>query len=211
MDVDDAIIRAIIQGNKRYGNILSAAEKICKMSRATFDKHLKQLQKNQYVRREINKKIIEYKINQKKIDEILEFNEDKELDKQIKNTKKILEFKGDLFLKKDAKQNLDKIMQHLNQHIDFCLQEQRRMMIMMNLRKFNLTLQKKCKEEFKKYEISFKQTLEIMEKLSPEIRDDYEEFLLLKPQNENGENITKIKKFKTTSLLKKYLKSYRNI
>ena len=208
MDVDDAIIRTIIQGSKRYGNILSAAEKICKMSRATFDKHLKQLQKNQYVRREINKKIIEYKINQERIDEILEFNEDEGLDEQIKNTKKILEFKGDLFLKKNAKENLEKLIQHLNQHIDFCLQEQRRMMIMMNLRKFNLTLQTKCKEEFKKYEISFKQTLEIIEKLSPEIRDDYEEFLLLKPQNEN---ITKIKKIETTLLLKKYLKNYRNI
>ena len=59
--------------------------------------------------------------------------------------------------------------------------------------------------------ISVKQTLEIMEKLSPEIRDDYEEFLLLKTQNESNVNITKIKKFKTTSLLKKYLKNYKNI
>ena len=192
MDVDDAIIRAIIQGNQRYENILSAAEKICKMSRATFDKHLKQLQKNQYVRREKIKKRIEYKINQKKIDEILEFKEDVDLDKQIENNKKVLEFTGDLFLKSDAKQNLEKLIQNLNQNIDVCLQEQRRMMIMKNLRKFNSTLQKKCEGEFKKWGISFRQTLEIMEKLSPEIRDDYEEFLLLKSQNESNTNIKKI-------------------
>jgi len=209
MDVDDAIIKTIIEGNRRFGEILSGAETKCKMSRATFDKHLKQLQKNQYVKREINEKIIEYKINQKKMDEILEFKEDEELDVQIKNTKKILEFKGDLFLKRDAKQGLEKIIQHLNQNVDFCLQEQRRMMIMMNLRKFNLTLQKKCKEEFKKYEISFKQTLEIMERISPEIREDYEQFLLLRPQNENYLNITKINKFKSTSLLKKFVKKYK--
>jgi len=211
MDVDDAIIKTITEGNRRYGKILSIAETKCKMSRATFDKHLKQLQEDQYIRRYNDKKIIEYKINQKKIDEVLEFKEDEELDEQIKNNKKVLEFKGDLFLKRDAKQSLEKIMQRLNQNIDVCLQEQRRMMIMMNLRKFNSTLQKKCKEEFKKYEISFKQTLEIMEKLSPEIRDDYEEFLLLKPQNESNVNITKIKKFKTILLLKKYLKNYKNI
>ena len=41
-----------------YGKILSAAEKKCKMSRATFDKHLKQLQKDSYVKRSKNNKLI---------------------------------------------------------------------------------------------------------------------------------------------------------
>lgn len=212
MDINDAIISSIIEGNHRYGTIFTRTNKITHLSKETFNNHLKQLVVDEYITKtDKGKQKIEYKINQEKINDILEFKEDEELDEQIKNTKKILEFKGDLFLKRDTKQNLDKIMQHLNQNIDFCLQEQRRMMIMMNSRKFNSTLQKKCKEEFKKYEVSFKQTLEIMEKLSPEIRDDYEQFLLLKPQNESNINITKIKKFRTTSLLKKYLKNYKNI
>jgi len=212
MDINDAILSSIIEGNYRYGTIFTRTNKITHLSKETFNNHLKQLVADEYITKtDKGKQKIEYKINQEKINDILEFKEDEELDEQIKNTKKILKFKGDLFLKRGAKQNLDKIMQNLNQNIDFCLQEQRRMMIMMNLRKFNSTLQKKCKEEFKKYEISFKQTLEIMEKLSPEIRDDYEQFLLLKSQNESSINITKIKKFKTTSLLKKYLKNYKNI
>lgn len=207
MDVDDAIIKAIIQGNQRYGNILSAAEKICKMSRATFNKYLKQLQEDQFIRRYNDKKIIEYKINQEKIDEILKFKEDKELNDLIKNNEKVLKFKGKIFIRTDAKQLLEKIMQNLNQHIDICLEEQRRLTILMNLKNNNLTLQKKCKAEFRKYEISFKQTLEIMEKLNPKIRDDYEQFLLLKTFNENKSDIKKIKKFATTSLLKKYVKN----
>ena len=96
MDVDDAIIRAIIQGNKRYGHILSASEKICKMSRATFDNHLKHLQKNQYIKREINNKIIEYKINQNSIQAPQEV-----LSKKQKNNSLMCVFIGGVFFSCD--------------------------------------------------------------------------------------------------------------
>ena len=48
-----------------------------------------------------------------------------------------------------------------------------------------------------------------MEWISPEIRKDYEQFLLLKIHNENKSDITKIKKFKGTALLKKFVKKYK--
>jgi len=212
MDINDAIISSIIEGNHRYGTIFTRTNKITHLSKETFNNHLKQLVVDEYITKtDKGKQKIEYKINQEKIDEVLEFKEDEELNDLIKNNDKVLKFKGKIFLRVEAKHHLEELMQKLDQHVDFCLQEQRRMMIMMNLRKFNLTLQKKFREEFKKYEISFKQTLEIMEKLSPEIRDDYEQFLLLKTFNWNKLRITKIKKFTTTSLLKKYVKNYKNL
>jgi len=209
MYIDDAIIMAIIGGRRRFGKILSASEEMCKMSRATFNKHLKQLQKDQYIKQEINKKIIEYKINRKKIHELLEFKEDEKLDYLIENYKEMLESKGGILLRADAEQHLEETIHSMNQHIDICLLNQRRLTILINLKYFNTTLQKKCKAELKKYEISLKQTLELMEWISPEIRKDYEQFLLLKIHNENKSDITKIKKFKGTSLLKKFVKKYK--
>jgi len=209
MDFDDAITMAITQGNHRYGNILSVAEKTCKMSRATFDKHLKQLQNDNYIKRNINKKIIEYKINQKKIHEILEFKVDEKLNDLIKNNEKALEFKGQIFLRQDAEQHLEETIQNLNQHIETCFLNQRLLMVLMNLKKTSKTLRKKYRNEFEKYEISFKQTLELMEKISPDIRENYEQFLLVNIHNENKSDIEKTKKFKGTSLLKKYIKNHK--
>ncbi len=123
---------------------------MCKMSRATFDKHLKQLQKDNYIKRVINKKIIEYKINQKKIHEILEFEVDEKLNDLIENNEKASEFKGQILLRHDAEQDLEETIQNMNQHIEICLLNQKRLMVLMNLKGSSNTLQKKTQSRIQK-------------------------------------------------------------
>ncbi|MGY5148645.1 MAG: hypothetical protein ACW9W3_01110 [Candidatus Nitrosopumilus sp. bin_68KS] len=193
---------SIIQGNNRYGNILSAAEKTCKMSRATFDKHLKQLQKDHYIKRKNNKKTIEYTINQKKVQEISRFKENEVIDRIIANNNMMLNSKGEILIRRDAEKHLEEILEHLNQNIMECLEKQKRITILMNLKEANITLKRKYKNELKKYALLFEQSLKIMEKLSPKIRENYEYFLLLKEFEKDRIELAQYGRLKGEALLK---------
>lgn len=209
MDMEDAIMLSIIGGHHRFEKILSASYKMCKMTRASFDKYLKQLVQDKYIIRKYDGKIIEYHVNNSKKDEILQFQSDDELDRLISENNDALDSKMKFAVFDTDPEYYEETLQMLHDRINRSLNAQRQRTILLNLVDMPKSLQNKHNKELEKLNTNIRQTLQIIDKINPEIRLNYEKFLLKRVSEEVLYDIKQESKFKGDKLLDKILKKYR--
>jgi len=176
MDVSDAILRSIIEGNHRYGSILSRAAKIIDMSKDTFDKHLKHLVLDKYViRTDKGKQRIEYKINQEVFNIIQGFQEDIKEKETQKLFKKILKSETDFSLL--PTKDMDSMIKYLDELLHTTLiQQNLATLIIHDLHKGDKTALEKAVKGRESNDKTIDLILKMVKKINPNIGVGYSAF-----------------------------------
>jgi len=167
MDVDNGIIKSIIEGNHRFEKILSGTEKICKTSRATFVKHLKQLVKDGYViRNDQGKQLVEYHINSDAFDVAQGFLDDHG-EKEFQDTvKKILD--SNIDYSKAPKKLRDKLIQEYDEILHIHLIKQNlATLVIHSLYDGNITARNKAIKFREGYDLTIKLIFAMIKRINP--------------------------------------------
>jgi len=200
MDVYDSILKSIIEGNHRYEKMLTKTNKNVKTSRATFDRHLKQLVKDGYlVRNDKGKQVVEYHIKSDAFDVAQGFLEDhgeKELEERIKEI-----LGSDIDYSKAPKDSRDKLIQGYDELLYIYLIKQNlSTLVIHSLYDGNVTAQNKAKKFRDEYDNIIKLILAVIKKINPTLYKTYPGFTFLNLQKDpisvlNNELITQMEAF----------------
>lgn len=186
MDVYDGIIKSIIEGYHRFEKILSGTEKSSKTSRATFDKHLKQLVKDGYVTRDDQgKQLVEYHINPDAFDVAQGFLDDHGEKEFRDGVKKILD--SDIDYSKSAKDSRDKLIQEYDEKLHIYLIKQNlATLVIHSLYDGDITAQNKALKLREEYDLTIELIFAIIKRTDPELYKIYPGFTFLDLQKEPG-------------------------
>ena len=173
MDVYDGIIKSIIEGNYRFGKILSGTEKISKTTRATFDKHLKQLVKDGYLTRDdLGKQLVEYRLDPDASDVARGFLDDHGEKEFRDGVKKKLD--SDFDYSKSPKDLRDKLIREYDQKLHIYLTKQNlATLVIHSLYDGDITARNKaikCREE---YDYTIELIFAMIKRINPELSKIY--------------------------------------
>jgi len=177
MDISDAILRSIIEGNHRFGTIFTRANKIMHMSRETFHNHLRQLVDDKYVvRTDKGKQKIEYKINAEAFNVIQGFQED-EYDKELQSI--IQQYlKPEIDFTILSKKMQDEMIQEHDEFLRIFLIKQNLATIVINsLNKDDKTAKKKAEKLRNNYDETIRLIFELILKINPNVGKMYPGFI----------------------------------
>ncbi|MEC4849109.1 MAG: hypothetical protein RI100_07970 [Nitrosarchaeum sp.] len=168
---------------------------------------MKQLVEDEFVIKKNNGKITEYHVNQSTKDEFLNFRADEELDRLILENENVLQQDLQIIFFEDGDGQFEDTIQMLHNRIDLFMLAHRQRTILLNLIDMPTSLQNKHKKELEKLNLLIRQTLKIMNKISPKMRNDYESYLLKKVSEKNFQDIEWMKK--EEKLFKQILKKHK--
>lgn len=189
MDVYDGIIKSIIEGKHRFEKMLSGTEKISKTSRATFDKHLKQLVKDGYlIRNDQGKQLVEYHINPDAFDVAQGFLDDHG-EKEFRDiVKKILD--SDIDYSKSPKDIRDKLIREYDEKLHIYLTKQNlATLVIHSLYDGDITARNKaikCREE---YDHTIELIFAMIKRIDPELYKIYPGFTFYSLEEEDPVSI----------------------
>jgi len=200
MDGYDNIIKSIRKGNHRFGKMLSGIEKNSKISRDSFNEHLKQLVKDGYlIRNDQGKQLVEYQINPDASDVAQGFLDDhgeKEFRDEIK---KSLDSNVDYSeLSKDSR---DKLIRECDEDLHIYLIKQNlATLVIHSLYDGDITAQNKAIKSRDEYDRTIELIFAKIKKINPTIYKMYSGFTFLSLQKEpvsilNSELITQMEAF----------------
>lgn len=215
MDVDDGIIKSIMEGDHRFEKILTRTRKISKTSRATYDKHLKQLVKDGYIIRDKQgKQLVEYNINPDVADVVQGFLYDEGGKEFQDEAKKILD--SDFDYSKAPTDLRDELIQEYDEllHIHLIKQNLATLVIYSPYDR-DVTARNKAIKLREEYDLTIKLILAMIKRISPEIYKMYHGFTFNRFQQYpvsvlNSELISQMEILGRQSVKKKMSKKKKN-
>ncbi len=210
MDFDDAVFRAILEGNNTYNRICVRANQIHKMARDTFDNHLKQLANDGYILKIGQSQFnFLYKINSKKITEMQELEEDPEIDRLLNENKKALDPEMPFLYPREDKE-IEKNLQLFDEIIHNSINKKNVLSILLNSEIATSVARKKAKRQIEKLDKIISQTLSIIKNyFSKKVLEQYEQCLLFRLSRFNHEYTVDLKQFRAAKLFSEISKSNR--
>jgi len=185
MDVDDGIIKSIIEGNHRFEKILTRARKISKTSRSTYDKRLKQLVKDGYIiRDEQGKQLVEYHINPDAADVVQGFLYDEGGKEFQDEAKKILD--SDFDYSKAPTDLRDKLIQEYDELLHIHLIKQNlATLVIHSLYDGDITARNKALKLREEYDLTIELIFAMIKRISPTVYKMYSGFTFYSLQKDS--------------------------
>jgi len=210
LDFDDAIFRAILEGNNTYNKIFFSSNQIHKMTRATFDDHLKQLVNDGYILKIGESRLnFHYKINPKKMTEMQELEEDPEIERILNENKKALDPEMH-FLYPSEDKEIEENLQFFDRIIHNSINKKNVLSILLNSEIATSVARKKAKRQIEKLDKIIFQTFSIIKKyFSKKVLEQYEQCLLFRLSRFNHEYAVDLKQFRASKLFSEIAKSNR--
>ncbi len=176
MDAYDGIIQSIMEGNHRFGKMLTGARKISKPSRVAFVKHLKQLVKDGYIiRDEQGKQRVEYHVNPDAADVVQGFLYDEGGKEFQDEAKKILD--SDIDYSKSPKDLRDKLIREYDEKLHIYLIKQNlATLVIHSLYDGDITARNKAKKSREEYDLTIELIFAMIKRIDPELYKIYPGF-----------------------------------